>query len=213
MNAFCSRSSALRPGLLLAALILVVSGCSIIPEPPKDPTRYYVLTGPALSDEGVRQISGNLRIGLKAVEVAPYLRKPMIAVRRDTNELAYNDYVRWAEPLEAGIARTVQARLLANPRVGRVFIAPFAFEQQHDYDIALSIIRCEGVVEGRTVARFAASLEITTGDEAGRVVARKVFQASDAAWDGKDFTALAAALSNGVAALCDDLLAALPEQK
>jgi ABC-type uncharacterized transport system auxiliary subunit len=68
------------------------------------------------------------------------------------------------------------------------------------------------VVEGRTVARFAAALEITTGDEDARVVARKVFQAPDAAWDGRDFTALAAALSKGVAALCDDLLASLPEK-
>ena len=97
--------------------------------------------------------------------------------------------------------------------MGRVFTAPFAFEQQHDYDIALNIIRCEGVVEGRTVAQFAAAVEITTGDEDARVVARKVYQAPDAAWDGRDYTALAAALSNGVAALCDELLAALPEQK
>jgi len=213
MNAFATRPSSLRTGLLLAALIWGVAGCTLIPEPPKDPTRYFVLTGPALSDDGVRQLGGSLRIGLKSVEMAPYLRKPMIAVRHDANELAYDDYVRWAEPLEQGIARIVQARLLASPQVGRVFTAPFVFEQQHDYDIALNIIRCEGVVEGRTVARFAAAVEITTGGEDASVVARKVFQAPDAAWDGKDFTALAAALSTGVAALCDDLLASLPEKK
>jgi uncharacterized lipoprotein YmbA len=202
-----------RTGWLLAGLLLGVTGCSIFPVPSANSTRYYVLTGPGLQAEEMRQGGGTLRIGLKAVEVAPYLRKPEIAVRRDANELVYDDYSRWAEPLEAGIARIVQARLLAGPAVGRVFTAPFPFDQEHDYDIALNIIRCEGVKDGRTVALFAAAVEITTGGDDAKVVARKVFQAPDGTWDGKDYAALAGALSSGVAALCDDLLAALPEKK
>jgi len=200
-------------GLCLLAVGLGLAGCSIIPAPPLDPTRYYVLTGPGLQDEGVRQFNGSLRIGLKSVDLAPYLRKPMIAVRRDANELVYDDYIRWAEPLEDGITRNVQARLLASPLVGRVFIQPFPYDQQRDFDIALNIIRCEGVKEGRAVARFAAAVEITTAGENARVVARKVFTAPDASWDGRDFAALAGALSTGVAALCDDLIATLPEKK
>ena len=198
---------------LLALGSLGLAGCSILPAPPADPTRYYVLTGPGLQDDGVRNFSGSLQIGLKAVEIAPYLRKPMIAVRRDTHELIYDDYTRWAEPLEAGIARIVQARLLAAPAVGRVYVAPLPFDQRRDFDVRLNVIRCEGAIEGRGVARFAAVVEVTTSGDDPQIVMRKVFQAPDLAWDGRDYAALAQALSTGVAALCDEIVAALPEKK
>lgn len=202
-----------RINLLLAGMLFGFAGCSIVPEASTDPTRFFVLTGSVEESEDVGKSPNALSIGLKAVGVAPYLRRPMIAVRQDPNELSYDDYKRWAEPLEAGISRIVEASLRASPVVGRVYAYPFPFEQTRDYDIALNIIRCEGVKDGQAVARFAAVVEITTGGDDAKVVARKVFQAPDAAWDGKDYAALATALSNGVAALGDDLLASLPVKK
>ncbi len=212
MNA--QRPSFLRSvPVLLAVVGLGLAGCSILPAPPADPTRYFVLTGPSLNDDGVRNFGGALRVGLKAVDIAPYLRKPTIAVRRGTHEVIYDDYIRWAEPLEAGVARIVQARLLAAPGIGRVYHAPLSFDQQRDYDVALSIIRCEGVTGNRSVARFAAAVEVTTSGDDPQVVLRKVFQAPDGEWDGQDYAALARALSQGVAALCEEIVAALPEKK
>ena len=87
---------------------------------------------------------------------------------------------------------------------------------ERNYDIAVNVIRCEGVKGngGDAVARFTAVVEITTaGEGGGQVVARKVFHAPDVPWDGKDYGALAEALSAGVGALCEDLVAALPEKK
>lgn len=198
---------------LLAMAGLSLAGCSVLPAPPADPTRYFVLTGPSLNDDGVRNFGGALRIGLKAVDIAPYLRKPTIAVRRGTHEVIYDDYIRWAEPLESGVARIVQARLLAAPGIGRVYLAPLSFDQQRDYDVALSIVRCEGVTGSSAVARFAAAVEVTTGGDDPQVVLRKVFHAPDAEWDGQDYAALARALSAGVAAMCEEIVAALPEKK
>ncbi len=198
---------------LLAMAGLGLAGCSVLPAPPADPTRYFVLTGPSLNDDGTRNFGGALRVGLKAVDIAPYLRKPTIAVRRGTHEVIYDDYIRWAEPLESGVARIVQARLLAAPGIGRVYLAPLSFDQQRDYDVSLSIIRCEGVTGGSAVARFAAAVEVTTGGDDPQVVLRKVVQAPDVEWDGKDYAALARALSQGVAALCEEIVVALPEKK
>lgn len=198
---------------LLAIAGLGLAGCSVLPAPPADPTRYFVLTGPSLNDDGVRNFGGALRVGLKAVDIAPYLRKPTIAVRRGTHEVIYDDYIRWAEPLESGVARIVQARLLAAPGIGRVYLAPLSFDQQRDYDVSLSIIRCEGVTGGSAVARFAAAVEVTTGGDDPQVLLRKVFHAPDAEWDGQDYAALARALSTGVAAMCEEIVAALPEKK
>lgn len=201
------------PLFLLALACLVGAGCSVLPAPPVDPTRYYVLNGPSLDAAGIGNHGGPVRVGLKAVDIAPYLRKPMIAVRRDANELVYDDYTRWAEPLEASVARIVQTRLLAAPGVGRVYVAPLSFDQHRDFDVAVSVVRCEGVSGDRPVARFAALIEVTTGGDEPQVVVHKVFAAPDVPWDGRDYAALARALSQGIAALSEEIVAALPERK
>jgi ABC-type uncharacterized transport system auxiliary subunit len=56
-------------------------------------------------------------------------------------------------------------------------------------------------------------VEVTTSGDDPQVVLRKVFQAPDVEWDGQDYAALARALSQGVAALCEEIVAALPEKK
>ena len=112
-----------------ALCLLVLAGCNVIPPPQADSTRYYTLASPALDTPVARPTSGTLRLGLKAVDVAPYLKKGDLVVRRGENELVYDDYARWAEPLETSIARAVRACLLADAKTGRVFAYPFPFDQ------------------------------------------------------------------------------------
>jgi hypothetical protein len=194
--------------------LLVLAGCNVIPPPQADSTRYYALASPALDTPAARPALGTLRLGLKAVDVAPYLKKDEIVVRRGENELVYNEYAHWAEPLEAGIARAVRARLLADAKTGRVFAYPFPFDQERDFDIAIGIVRCEGVqLGGGAAARFVATLEITSAGATSEVIVRKTITMPDVVWDGKDYAALARALSNDVAALGQEVAAALPEKK
>ena len=202
--------------LLSSAIgLLLVAGCNVIPPPQVDSTRYFALASPALDDSTARPTLGTLRLGLKAVDVAPYLKKGVIVVRRGENELVYNEYARWAEPLEASIARALRARLLGDAKTGRVFAYPFPFDQERDFDIAIGIVRCEGVQPGGggAAARFVATLEITSAGPTSEVVVRKTFAMPDAAWDGKDYAALARALSDAVAAFGQEVAAALPEKK
>jgi uncharacterized lipoprotein YmbA len=190
---------------------VMLAGCSVLPEAQVDPTRYYVLSGPGLADAGAAAHEGTLILGLKAVRLPPYLDKISVAVRHGTNELVYNDYARWAEPLNEGIARVLRARLLASPAVNRVFNYPFPFDQKRDYDIAVNVIRCEGAKEGnQAFARFAVVMEITTGGENSRLVTRRMFSAPERAWDGRDYAALVQALSDDVGDLCAEVVAALP---
>ena len=205
-----------RLRLLSSAVgLLLVAGCNVIPPPQADSTRYYALASPALDTPVARPTSGTLRLGLKPVDVAPYLKKDLLVLRRGENELVYNEYARWAEPLEASIARAVRTRLLADAKTGRVFAAPFPFDQERDFDIAIGIARCEGVqlAGGGAAARFAATLEITSAGAVSEVVVRKTIAMPDVVWDGKDYAALARALSDDVAALGQEIAAALPEKK
>ena len=204
-------------GLLLPLLaLLVAAGCNVIPPVQPDTTRYYVLSGPALADAGgPATTAGTLRLGLRPVEIAPYLRKNAMVVRSGDNEVAFPNEARWAEPLEQEIGATLRQRLLAAPAVARVFTPPFPFDPSRDFDVSVQVLRCEGVREhgGRSVARFAATIEISTTGDKVQLVVRKTFVAPDAAWDGKDFGRLAALLGDAVGALSQDVVASLPEKK
>jgi len=195
----------------LLTLGVGLAGCGgLIPPPQADPTHYYVLTGPPLADSDA-VATGRLRLGLKAVELAAYLKSPGLIVRQGTNELMLQDYARWGEPLDAGIARILRERLRTAAAVARVYPQPFPLDADRDYDVAVSVWRCEGgTAAGRRVAQFAATIEITTTGMNARVVARRTFVAPPASWDGRDFAQLAALLSAEVDALGQEVVAALP---
>ncbi len=195
--------------VVLGLGLLLLAGCDVIPAPQADPTRYYVLSdsGPAPAEASV---GPGLRLGLRSVELAGYLKSPDLIVRRGPNELAPQDYARWAEPLDSGIARLVRDQLRADPAVSRVYQQPFPLDADRDYDVSVAVARCEG---GAGSAHFAATVEISTAGDNPHLVARRTFLAPDAAWDGRDFGRLAGLLSADVQALGKDIVAALPSSR
>lgn len=217
-------SSAVRRPLRLSSVsavvaVLTLSGCSFLPKPAPDPTRHYVLTGPAPAVPNADAKQGALKVGLRSVQIAPYLDAKSMIVRRGDNEIDYRDYARWAEPLANGINRMLVARLHVSDRVGRVFPQPYPFDVARDVDVSVSVLRCEGRVlpDGRSVASFMCALEIVrVGDKpgaaGGEVLLRKVFEAPETEWPEGDYAALAAILSDDVAKLADTIIAALPSK-
>ncbi len=212
MPAHATRSLLRR--LPLAALaLLALAGCSLLPTPQADPTRYYVLTG-ALPDAPALKAEGGLVLGLRHIDIAPYLNGKDMVVRDAGNEITYNRFSRWAEPLATSIGRALAGRLAAAPRVDRVYAQPFPFDVERDYDVTIRVLRCEGEKKpgGKTVASLAALVEVTESAPGGAVVLRKTYVAPETAWNGKDYGALASALSDAVAALSNEVVGALPAQ-
>ena len=199
--------------LLITAGLLALSGCSLLPAPSSDPTRYYVLTPAAdLAQPRPAKAERARVIGLKRIDSAPYLNGKDLVVREAGNEITYHSFSRWAEPLATSIGRTLAERLEASANVARVYAQPFSFEVPRDYDLTVSIVRCEGErrADGRASPSLVAVIEVTEAKAGGAVVLRKSFVAPERAWDGKDFGALAAALSAGVEALGAELTLAIP---
>jgi uncharacterized lipoprotein YmbA len=197
---------------LMAVAATVLGGCQLLPVATADATRFFVLTGPTASGLSVAHTGGRLQVGLKAVEMPAYLRATKSMVVRDgANEIRYQDYARWAEPLEAGVLRILKERLLASPEVRGVDAHPMRGDVTRDYDVAVRIIRCEGAAGSDDVARFSASYEIVAADGSGKVVASRTFTAPETAWNGKDFGALATLLSEGVTALGAQIAGDLPK--
>jgi uncharacterized protein len=206
----------LRTGLL-ASVALSLAGCSILPSPSPDPTRHYVLTGPAPLAADAPLGRGTLKVGVRSVRVAPYLDGKAMIVRRGDNEIDYRDYARWAEPLSVGVSRMLGARLLTSDRVARVFAQPYPLDVVRDVDVAVTLLRCEGQVnpDGSAVIGFLCALEITRarpGASEGEVLLRETFQAPRLEWKEGDYAALARGLSEAVTKLSERVIAALPAE-
>lgn len=196
-----------------AIVALVMVGCSVVPEARPDLTRYYVLTNTQGNAQGVAKVGDGLKLGLKRVEVSRYLDKGSLVVLRGSNELVYNDYARWAEPISEGVGRIVRARLLDDPKVARVFVDAFPFDQTRDYDISINVTHCEGAISrGAGRVRFSAVVEITTTGDDAKVISRTEFTAPLQSWDGRNYSELTQLLSESVSLLCNDLVASLNEK-
>jgi uncharacterized lipoprotein YmbA len=205
--------------LAFAALLLpFAAACSLLPKPQPDPTRHYVLTGPAVEDVNETLNRGTLKVGVRSVSIAPYLDGKSMIVRRGANEIDYRDFARWAEPLAVAINRMLLARLNVSEKVARVYPQPYPFDVARDVDVAVTVLRCEGRVraDGTAATSFLCAIEIVrVADQAGgsaEVLAREVFEAPEIPWKEGDYAALAEGLSDSVAKLADFIVAKLPAE-
>lgn len=219
MRRHLSLGLASLPALVVAgAALLFAAGCSLFPKPAPDPTRHYVLTGPTPTAVNDALPKGRLNVGVRTVQIAPYLDGKAMIVRRGDNEIDYRDYARWAEPLAVGINRMLVARLYASEKVARVFPQPYPFDVARDLDVAVSVLRCEGRVktDGAAVVSFICSIEIVkVGDKTGGGVAvlhREIYEAPEMPWVEGDYAGLASAISANVGKLADEVLATLPAE-
>jgi uncharacterized lipoprotein YmbA len=199
---------------LMAVTAAMVGGCQLLPPSAVDTTRFFVLTASvanAAASAAEVKPAARLQIGLRQVDLPAYLRATKSMVVRDgANEIRYQDYSRWAEPLDAGVNRVLMERLSASPNVLGVDAHPLRGDVTRNYYVAVRIIRCEGVAGENPSARFSATYEITAADGGGEVL-NKTYDAPDATWDGKDFNALAKLLSDAVSGLGDKIAADLPK--
>jgi len=195
-----------------AGLLAALAGCNVIPPAQEDATRYFILSESAGGGTGRAAAPGGLRIGLRPVVVESYLDHRTMVVRAGANEIRFEDYKRWAEPLGVGVARVLRSALLASPDVAQVFVEPFPLDQDRDFDVTVRVVRCEGTATsgGRHVASLEATIEIAAQGAGAHAVTRSVFVAPDEAWDGSDFGRLAALLTKDVDALGRAVLAGIP---
>jgi uncharacterized protein len=197
-------------GLCAALGLLISAGCNVIPPAQEDATRYFVLSGPELP--AVQTPTGSLRIGVRTVRLESYLNRKEMVVRTGANEIRFEDYRRWADPLDAALTRIVRSRLLGDPAVAQVYAEPFPFDQARDFDVSIDVVRFEGTLgaDGKFTASMAAVIEVSTTGAGSRIVSRKLFEAPPQAWDGTDFNGLAALLRGDTDLLAQEVASELP---
>lgn len=197
---------------LLSSVLCFLPACSLpLPQAQPDATRYFLLTSTDLRPEAAAPAAGKRWvIGVRAVDLAAYLRTRSFAIRSHANEIAFLDFARWGEPLDQGIARVLAGNLQLLADVARTSTEPFRADEQRDFEIGVRVTACEGTADGDV--RFAATWRITVPGGSEATVAEGSYTASGLRWDGHDHGQLAAKLSEAVAGLSRDLAAALPKE-
>lgn len=204
------RAAAGARWLALAGAGLALTACSL-PEAVPDLTRFYVLTPmlAATPAESAPEGDAAPALMIRAVVVPEFLRGKVMQVRLAENEVRFVDLARWAEPLEAGLQRVLRENFAR--RAGAVRVAGRGGEA-HDYEVAIHLRHCEGVMPAG-VARLAARVEIYSAGLESKLIAEDDFMTDVAGWNGQDYGALAGKLSEAAGALSERILALLPERK
>jgi uncharacterized protein len=190
----------------------LLTSCNLpLPVAQSDQTRYYLLTPAEIRPE--TDATAPVKrwvVGMRAVDVAAYLRTKSFAVRSHANEVAFLDFARWGEPLDQGVARVLAENLRAAKNVARVSLQPFRADDQRDFEVVVNINACEGTADGEV--RFAATWRIPAPGGSTAATAEGSYAAAGLRWDGHDYGQLAARLSEALAGLSREIAAALPKE-
>lgn len=141
----------MRTARFLAPMsLLAFAGCfSLSRNAP--PMQQYVLSGARTPVAAPSANAGELTIGVRRLDLAPYLAMPAIVMRRGTHEIVSSRFHRWGEDLGEGINRTVAAHLTNVPPVKAVDVAPWPVRTQHNFLLQLHVLRFEGVADSAAV--------------------------------------------------------------
>lgn len=196
-----TRRPASLASLTLALLVgLTAAGCGLLRAPLTQPTRFYVLDSTV--DAGDIPPGRRLVIGIGPISVPPYVERPEMVTRVAPNQLAFDEFHRWSEPLKDNVVRVFAADLDRLIGFERVVPYPWYRNTPLDYTVSVALLRFEPQGDGTVVldARWG------IGDGHGQVLANRE---SHFERRGGTPEANAAALSDLVSDLARDVAAGL----
>ena len=207
------RIHALR--LLGLCALVGFSGCFGLNRGAPQQQQYVLGGGSQTASEAAPRVGPGLSVGVRRLELAPYLESNLIAVRRGTQEIRYAEFHQWAEPPEGAINRALAGYLAAAAPFRVVDVAPWPVRQEYDYLVQLHVRQFEGVtandpaaLEGE--ARLLATWEILRQAD-GAVLARGTTDYRKAGWRVGDYAGLVTLLDAGVRELSAELTASLQQ--
>ena len=196
-----------RHALRHAALLLLtatLAGC--VNTVSREVTFYTLATGAVSVSPAPARSTAIIAVG--PVDFPDYLDRPQIVTRAGGQRLTMDEFHRWAGSLQEDTSRVVVQQLSHLLNSDQVFIYPSRLAIQPDYRLALNVRRFDGELRGEVVLDAAWSLVDGRSnrilDSGQRRYAATVAQ--------PDFDAYVGALSTVLAALSQDIAAAVNRQ-
>jgi uncharacterized protein len=202
-------NTAHRAGFIVSAMLIALTSCSLSRDTPA--LDQYVLGGQPASATAAVDNGGGLAIGVRRLDLAPYLAIPAIVVRRGDHQIVVSQYHRWGEDLDEGINRAVARYLAATPTVRSAQVAPWPLRAPHDFIVQIRVSRFEGttdqdVAEGG--AHVVATWEIVQPG-GGPVLAVGGTDFRESGWAVGDYADLVMRLDRGLTHMAADIAACL----
>lgn len=184
----------LQPFIAIAFVALIAAGCASVP------SRFYTLNSPAIGDGAT---NGNYAVIIGPVSIPAEVNRPQFTVQVAPNQVAVDEFNRWAAPLTDNIARAVAGDLVVLLGTPRVAVAPMAnFEGA--YRVSISVQRFESVPGKSVLVDAIWVIRQPTGGvvQPGRTVVHEPVV-------GSDFEEIAAAHSRAFAKVSGDIADAI----
>jgi uncharacterized lipoprotein YmbA len=136
--------------LALAGSLLGLAGCVSLKRTPE--ARFFVLRSVVEPPQAPPSVATGGLVGVQPVRLPGHLERPQLVIWRAPSELYVDEFLRWSEPLDAGITRTLaedlaallpEQRVIRHPWPGgaelrcRVAVEIEVFGQQQDGEIRL----------------------------------------------------------------------------
>ncbi|MGE3536982.1 MAG: membrane integrity-associated transporter subunit PqiC [Candidatus Tectimicrobiota bacterium] len=187
--------------LLLAACLFGLVQCKAAPSP-----RLYLLEplSPLSLTSPGRQRPGTMTLGVGPVELPHYTNRPAIVTGHAPAEVQRAFAEQWAEPLQENFTRVLAENLSRLLGVDRVWLFPWKSSAPH-YQVVVEVTHFLGDLGGEVSL---VALWSILGQESGRALISQKFTAREATGTS-GYAPLALAMSRAVAALSQDIAAAL----
>ena len=120
--------------LATVLLVTLLAACGSSPR-----SNYYLLTSAVTEAPGGNTPS----IGIGPIGVPEYLNRNGMVYSRQGNQLQVSTTERWAEPLEAGIKRTLAINLAAELDTQDIRYFPWESDNAPDYGVSVSLLQLD----------------------------------------------------------------------
>lgn len=179
-----------------AAVALALAGCASSP-----PSSFYALTATATPSSSTTMPSYGVSIG--PVTIPETVDRPQLALQLSPNQVAIDEFHRWAEPLASGIAQAVAENLRRLLGTSRIAAAHRVAGGSPEYRVALNVVRFESRLGN------AAELDILWTIENASGHALRTGRSAVAQPAGAGYDTLVAAHSEALARVSEDIAAAI----
>jgi uncharacterized lipoprotein YmbA len=178
-------------------LVLLVGGCASSP-----PARFYTLNAEA----GPPAPASRIAVVVGPVSVPEEVNRPQMVVRSSTNEVRFEEFQRWALPLQNDIARVVAENLVAMLGTPRVTLSAQDMNPNAEFQVGIEVQRFEATVGGSATFDAVWTVRhVKSGkSDSGRSSVREPLGATN-------FEAIAAAFSRAIARMSLDIASGIRE--
>lgn len=125
----------------LFSLMLLAGGCGLLRGPDTTPTTFYVLSATATADE--IPAGRSMILGLGPISFPGYLGRPQLVSRVAPNELWFDEFNRWSEPLKQNFEQVLATDIDRLVGVKRLIPFPWYANTKLDYSITVNVMRFE----------------------------------------------------------------------